>query len=143
VKIQSATTATRPVTSHVTARASVAPDLDLEAAATTAEIATVEATDEGTIRDLDLSHAVAAITRAETTTAAGTQDPTPATATTTMVGIDTTAAAAAPADPEAPAATGTIAGKTLPLRREASQATGEALLSKPATPKSETHECFY
>lgn len=142
MKIQNATTATRPATSHVTARASVAPDQDPEAAATTAETVTVEATEEGTIRGLGLTHAVAALTPAETTTAAGTQDPTPATATTT-VGIDTTAAAAAPADPEAPAATGTIAGKTLPLRREASQSTGEALLSKPATPKSETRQCFY
>ena len=44
MRIQSATTATRLVTLHVTARASVAPDPDPEAVVTTV---TVEATEEG------------------------------------------------------------------------------------------------
>lgn len=141
MKIQSATTATRPGTSPVTARASVAPDLDQVAVVTTAEIATVEVTEEGALGQ-DLTPVAAAGIPAETT--ADTRDLVPVTApTTTGVGTDTTAAAAAPVDPEGEVAIETSAEEILPLRREASLSTEEVMLSKSETPKSENHGVFY
>lgn len=129
MKIQSATTATRPVTSHVTARASVAPDPDPEAAATTV---TVEATDEGA-QGRGPTHEAAAEIAAETT--ADTPDLAPVTATIT-VGIERTATAA-PATQEVAAATETIAEETLLKRREAPLATEGAPSITPETLRSD------
>jgi hypothetical protein len=125
----------------VTARASVAPDLDQVAAETTAETATVEVTEEGALGQ-DLTPVAAAGIPAETT--ADTRDLAPATATTTTgVETDTTAAATAPADPEGEVATETSAEEILPLRREASLSTEEVMVTKTETPRSENHGVFY
>lgn len=130
MKIQSATTATRLVTLHVTARASVALDPDLEAAVT---IVTVEATEEGA-QGQGQTHEAAAETAAETT--ADTQDLDPAIVTTTVVTAERTATAA-PATLEEAAATEMIAEETLPKRREAPLETEEAPLIMPAILRSD------
>ena len=129
MKIQSVTTATRLVTLHVTARASVAPDPDPEAVVTTV---TVEATEEGA-QGLGPIHVAAAEIAVETT--ADTPDLAPATATIT-VGIERTATAA-PATQEVAAATETIAEETLLKRREAPLATEGAPLNTPETLRSD------
>ena len=129
MKIQSVTTATRLVTLHVTAKASVALDPDLEAAVMTV---TVEATEEGA-QGQGLTHEAAAEIAAETT--ADTPDLAPATATTT-VGTERTATAA-PAIQEVAAATEMIAEETLLKRREAPLATEEAPSITPETLRSD------
>jgi hypothetical protein len=131
VKIQSVTTATRLVTSHVTARASVAPDPDLEAVVMTV---TVEATEEGA-QGRGPTHEAAAEIAAETT--ADTPDLGLVIATIIMVVTERTATAAAPATLEVAAATEMIAEEILPPKREAPLLTGEAPSSMRATLKSE------
>jgi hypothetical protein len=130
VKIQSVTTATRLVTLHVTARASVAPDPDPEAVVTTV---TVEATEEGAQGQGPI-HVAAAEIAAETT--ADTPDLAPAIATTTVVTAERTATVA-PATQEVAAATEMIAEETLLKRREAPLATEGAPLNTPETLRSD------
>lgn len=130
MKIPSVTIATRLVTSHVTVRASVAPDPDLEAVVTTV---TVVATEEEAQGRGQILVGVAEIA-AETT--ADTPDLAPAIATSTTEVTERTATAA-PATQEVAVVTEMIAEETLHKKREALLETEEAQSIMPATLKSE------
>ena len=130
MRIQSATTATKQATLLVTARASAAPDPDPEAAVT---IAIVEATEEETTLDQDLTLVFAVEIPAEIIV----DTPDPDLAIATMEETERMPAVEAPTAPEVEAATETTAEETLLLRREVPQATEEAQSSMLETPKSE------